>query len=69
MIYETTNNPLVTQIDAGVLCIVRMIEAATFPPAWKYTALDALHMQIPNWHPHGHAADVLQTIARAMDKY
>jgi hypothetical protein len=55
--------------DAYVLRQLRKIEAAPVDDERKYAALDQLYLQTANRHPHGFAADVMKTIARAMDKY
>jgi hypothetical protein len=55
--------------DAYVLRLLAIIEAAPVSNARKYHALDRLYFAVTNKHPHGWAADVLNTIARAMDKY
>jgi hypothetical protein len=55
--------------DAYILRLLAIIEAAPVPAARKYHALDRLYFKTTNRHPHGFAADVLESIARAMDKY
>jgi hypothetical protein len=55
--------------DAYVLRLLAIIEAAPVSNERKYYALDKLYFKTTNRHPHGWAADVLQTVARAMDKY
>ena len=39
------------------------------PIEFRYEILDWLYFGVCNNHPHGMAADVLETIARTMDKY
>jgi hypothetical protein len=56
-------------MDAYILNLVILIETAPVANSRKYRALDRLYFLVANRHPHGFAADVLETIARAMDKY
>jgi hypothetical protein len=39
------------------------------PIEFRYQSLDWLFFGVTNNHPHGWAAAVLETVARAMDKY
>jgi hypothetical protein len=55
--------------DAYVLWLLEIIEAMPVSNERKYYALDKLYFKTTNRHPHGWAANVLNTIARAMDKY
>jgi hypothetical protein len=55
--------------DEYVLRLMAIIEAAEVPNERKYYALDRLYFKTTNRHPHGWAAAVINTIARAMDKY
>jgi hypothetical protein len=55
--------------DEYVLRLLAIIEAAQVPNERKYCALDRLYFKTTNRHPHSWAANVLETIARAMDKY
>jgi hypothetical protein len=54
--------------DAYIRAQLEEIETA-LPMERRYNALDRLYFAVTNHHPHGWAADVLETIARAMDKY
>lgn len=56
-------------MDEYILRLMKIIESASVSSVRKYYALDRLYFLVANRHPHGFAADVLETIARAMDKY
>ena len=56
-------------MDTYILSLVVIIERASICNGRKYAALDELYFIVANCHPHGFAAAILETIARAMDKY